>query len=738
MTAKPPPTGSSTQAPGRRRLAWALPLWVWLCHHPLLVLETVVLFALVWCQVGVRFGLPYLFWSEQPWEQFLAGLGTTLFLANLCYVGYRLDADAKWMQTPGGHRPFSWYLRVTWLPLVVVGLLLRALIPAGGGGSFARAFNAETYGAFLAKHVPFALGVATAAAVVLLVTALLSRPGVRDRTARLRGFFWFFGFLYLGLWLVPQAQEVVTPALALCLLFGLAADVYGFTAYHFPQAVYPVVALLVLVAVWCSGRPFKHRFPGLDYSRVQPVDTAFYQQRRREDCGLLPREVRDRWLQYYREHQAADPQERPRVVIVAVSGGGASAALWTGLALTELERRHPGFFYHIRLITGASGGMLGAAHFTSKLDALRQFDVENGFRESAPDSPSRRALLARRAKFLQGLRIEEGLEKGCLAPVVRAWAFRDVPGAFWPLPSAHDRGRALEEAWSRDLNGSLNRTVRSLRAGEWEGWRPSLVFSPTLVEDGRRLLISNLDLDPLTGARGSLWTRETGSREGLYSLSAVEFFRLFPDADEFRLSTAVRMNASFAYVSPVCALPMKPAYRVVDAAYYDNFGVNVAASWIHANREWIEKNTSGVVLLQIRNRVISEGRFASPLPDPIQSPPWWGRGLEGLTTPLAGAYDTLRTSMFFRNDQQLQVLSALLNRDRPGEDRFTTAIIECLVSAELNWSLSGTEIEAIRASVADEITDRIRQLLPNDPQSPEVVRRNRDHLEGIQQLLEPR
>jgi hypothetical protein len=31
----------------------------------------------------------------------------------------------------------------------------------------------------------------------------------------------------------------------------------------------------------------------------------------------------------------------------------------------------------------------------------------------------------------------------------------------------------------------------------------------------------------------------------------IEFFRLFPDADEFKLSTAVRMNASFPCVSPV-------------------------------------------------------------------------------------------------------------------------------------------------------------------------------------------
>src|SRR5262249_9589366 len=207
--------------------------------------------------------------------------------------------------------------------------------------------------------------------------------------------------------------------------------------------------------------------------------------------------------------------------------------------------------------------------------------------------------LERRNQLLQDLKIVDNLEKGGLAPVAQYWVLRDVPRGFCPFAYVHDRGWALEESWRVNLDEALDCSVRSLATGESEGWRPSLVFAPMMVEDGRRLLISNLDLDPITRAEGSLYTRSDGVHQGLYSLSAVEFFRLFPNADKFKLSTAVRMNASFPFVSPVAALPTQPPRRIVDAGYYDNFGIDVAACWLHENHDWIDTHTSGVLLIQI-------------------------------------------------------------------------------------------------------------------------------------------
>ena len=147
-----------------------------------------------------------------------------------------------------------------------------------------------------------------------------------------------------------------------------------------------------------------------------------------------------------------------------------------------------------------------------------------------------------------------------------------------------------------------------------------------MVEDGRRLLVSNLDLAFATRNVGGLLIEPSSrkierptfqdedldtsihSEDDVFSLSSVEFSRLFPEAHDFRVTTAARMSASFPWVSPAINLPTLPPRRVVDAGYYDNYGVNLTALWLAKNRAWLEANTSGVVVIQIRDHVSQESR----------------------------------------------------------------------------------------------------------------------------------
>src|SRR5207248_10410694 len=59
------------------------------------------------------------------------------------------------------------------------------------------------------------------------------------------------------------------------------------------------------------------------------------------------------------------------LIVVTVSGGGIRAAVWTFVVLTELELAFAdkGFDFpaHVRLITGASGGMVGAGYYVATL-----------------------------------------------------------------------------------------------------------------------------------------------------------------------------------------------------------------------------------------------------------------------------------------------------------------------------------------------------------------------------------
>jgi len=61
------------------------------------------------------------------------------------------------------------------------------------------------------------------------------------------------------------------------------------------------------------------------------------------------------------------------------------------------------------------------------------------------------------------------------------------------------------------------------------------------------------------------------------------------------------MNATFPYISPVVYLPSKPMLEVMDAGLKDNLGTDLSVKFIRHFRRWIEKNTSGIILLQIRS-----------------------------------------------------------------------------------------------------------------------------------------
>ena len=242
-----------------------------------------------------------------------------------------------------------------------------------------------------------------------------------------------------------------------------------------------------------------------------------------------------------------------------------------------------------------------------------------------------------------------------------------------------DRGRALEDAWERNTDGRLAVPFRALAAGEAAGWRPSLVYAPMLVEDGRRLLVSNLDLAPLVE---SLGPRVECAADCPQSTSVVQLFACGGHGlDELKLSTVARLNATFPWVTSAALLTSTPDRRVVDAGYYDNFGVDVAAAWIRQNAAWIAGETSGVLLVRLRDGV--QDSFNVRVPG---GPGYFHEWISALTTPIEGLLNARVSSMSFRNDAEVSVLAAD-PRLRPGTHFFVTASFDFGGDAPLEWYL---------------------------------------------------
>lgn len=482
-------------------------------------------------------------------------------------------------------------------------------------------------------------------------------------------------------------RDRLSPGLAIALVLIIAALAISITT---TLSTTGQAAGLIAVGAYylaVNSNAYKYRFPGLLqlYPRAKLVDVSDLSQSDAipaADLDLLDSKVvLENWRGYIAENRGLGAEAKPKLVLVATTGGAYRSSFWTTVVLDELEREMPGFSRHIRLLTGASGGMVGAAYFVASI-------AEGPFARE-PEAGS----------LTERLRDETGLDS--LTPVCRRLVSRDLPRAFWPGTQGNDRGVELERTWP-----SLGGTFADLSEGESQGWRPSLIVSPMVVETGRRLLISNLSLSGLAECRPEApGSSQPGAEvDRLLSRPAVEFFRVFRDIKAgFKLATAIRMSATFPYASPAVSLPTVPPRRVVDAGYYDNYGVDIATSWLYHHRRWIRDNTSGVALVQIRaNPVqIDDRAHLAVAGRPGSGNSLVGRiatSLEALTSPIEGGLSALSWSMRFRNAGQVRTLQNYFD-DGNKADFFEAFSFENSTRFAMNWFLSDIDIEEMRRSI---------------------------------------
>jgi hypothetical protein len=455
---------------------------------------------------------------------------------------------------------------------------------------------------------------------------------------------------------VEPLNRWVSPAFAICALLGINAMVYAFIIQFRPLVRPLVVAGLIVWLGIANNNPFKLQFERMKQEYAHPVDLraqvdAVYfradETKELKSRELVPDAVAlSNWLRHVDPKTDRDVvDDRPKLVIVAVSGGAARSAFWTSVVLDRLERELPEFGRRVRIITGASGGMLGTSYYVS-----HRLDL----------APSRAEVRAQVEQHRQGPFSPpddwvQGVPHNSMRPLAKYIALNEIWQSLNPFVQAEDRGIALERDWR-----AIRFPFRLLAPLEKAGEIPSLVFAPMMIEDGRQLLISNLDLyrdenghvleRPIVKTLGrDISYDDDSSHEQAISLAGLEFYRIFPNAKGLLLSTAVRMSASFAYASPAVNLPTQPPRRVVDAGYYDNYGIQVATAWVNQNERWLAEHTSGVLLVQIRDSSGVRDRL-----DIEDEPPGaWARALRGFqffTSPIDAFSEARYSSAAFRND----------------------------------------------------------------------------------------
>jgi len=275
-------------------------------------------------------------------------------------------------------------------------------------------------------------------------------------------------------------------------------------------------------------------------------------------------------------------EKKPLMIVIVTSGGGHRAAAFTMSVLQQLDSLSQGqLMRQTFLITGASGGMIGATYFRELYRRKRAGENVN----------------------LQDRRYVENISGDLLNAIFSSFVARDLIAPaqkfrIGPYNYVKDRGYAFEQKLNANTYGLLDRQLKDYFQDEREANIPLMFYNSVVTRDSRKMLISTQPVSFMMKG----WQDST--RMPQMDPDVIDFTAFFKNQDPYnlRMLTALRMNATFPIVLPNVWLPCEPVIDVMDAGLRDNYGQETSLRFLAQFDDWIRENTRGVLLMQIRDR----------------------------------------------------------------------------------------------------------------------------------------
>lgn len=359
-----------------------------------------------------------------------------------------------------------------------------------------------------------------------------------------------------------------------------------------------------------------------DYSENNLYDLAYNEKNYWEDL-TNSKSILAKW-------KRKTKKSKPKLILLNTSGGGLRSALWTFSTLQYLDSLFDGdVSKQMHLITGASGGMIGAAYYR-ELCLLSQTDSSINPLDK---------------------KYRDYLSKDILNPISFNLTTADFLPRFQQYNNGKyiytkDRGYVFEDVLNKNTKGVLDKRLSDYKEDELKANIPLMIFSPTIANENRRLLISSQPISFLSyiGNPAEIGYNPT--------VENVEYTRLFEEQDPYnlQLTSAIRMSATFPYILPMAHLPSTPQIKVLDAGARDNIGSKLSYKYIFELREWIKYNTSGVIIITIRDK-----------PNTVNKKKSLSRANTSITTPISVPYNNFFGVQDFVNDESYRFIAPYFN-----------------------------------------------------------------------------
>lgn len=359
------------------------------------------------------------------------------------------------------------------------------------------------------------------------------------------------------------------------------------------------------------------------YENFKKIDGRFDLLKKDIDQGI---DILNKWKE--KNTDPNNPEKKPKLVFINTSGGGLRSSLWTFYTLKHIDSVLDGdLLSHTHLITGSSGGMVGAAYLR-ELYLLKQNKQIDNYHDTE---------------------YVNNISKDILNPI----AFK-IATSEWFFPMQHftidgntypkDRAYAFEYGLNQNVKNIFNKQLSDYKKPELDSKIPMMVFSPSIVNDGRKLLVSPLGI--------SYITRNPHTPNVTYEElhDDIEYSRFFEKQNSANtlFTTVMRMSATFPYISPSAILPCEPSVEVIDAGYRDNYGLESTLRFIKTFNDWIAENTSGIVIIQTRDKYKKKSIEQSKPQSFMQA----------ISKPMGSFYSNLFSVQDFNQNRLIQELDA--------------------------------------------------------------------------------